>query len=821
MPGVKSVGALVAALLMSMMSWVLSAPAEALVWASDTPSPSWKVNGRVEATVVVGDTLIVGGSFTTASSQSGTAVARKNLAAFSMSTGDLLTGWKADAGAAVRALVTDGTSVWVGGSFEKIGGISRTRLAKINPATAAVDPTFAPTADNTVRALAVQGSSLYAGGAFLNVNGVSRTRLAKLDASSGALDTAFRNTANNVVMGLAKNPASDVLYVSGSFTSLNTVARNGVGAVQASGVGTTATVFASAAKPTLGLAINEDGSRLFGAGGSGSNAAAAWNTSTGVRTWRQVTDGDIQAIAYYNKTVYFGFHDGLQGDPTIKMLAANSDTGQLQKFYPRFNDFWGVFSISAGPGGVVAGGEFTNVSGVATQGFARFAPIDPAAPEPVLKSYLDSTTLWSYWDENSRPTDWQKNTFDASSWKTGLSQLGYGDGDEQTVIGYGGDPNNRNVTAYFRAEFTPAETPSLLTLQLLADDGAVVYLNGVQQARDNMPDGTITHTTLASTVRSGGPENALRPFSINPAQLRVGQRNLLAVEVHQANATSDDLGFDADLIATLSGGSTNQKPTAAFTSTVNLQDVSFDASASTDPDGSIASYIWDFGDGTAQQTTATPTTSHHFPTGATYPVTLRVVDNQGASTAVLQSVTTESAMLVTDVVPSGSSWRWAWNLTAPAAGWNDIGFDTSTWHENPAVLGWGAGIATDINGFESYTTTNRPRAVYFARSFTVADTAKARALTLRTVANDGVVVYVNGVEVARKNMPDGVPTVNTLASAAPSTNTANSAANAMVVEVPLGLLRSGENVVAAETHLRSRTTADVTFDLRATLESAR
>jgi hypothetical protein len=109
--------------------------------------------------------------------------------------------------------------------------------------------------------------------------------------------------------------------------------------------------------------------------------------------------------------------------------------------------------------------------------------------------------------------------------------------------------------------------------------------------------------------------------------------------------------------------------------------------------------------------------------------------------------------------------------------------------------------------------------VYFARTFPVADTTKAQKLVLRAVANDGVVVYVNGVEVGRKNMPTGTPTVDTLATAAPGTGTANS--NPLVVEVPVGLLRNGENVVAAETHLRSRTTTDVSFDLRATMDSVR
>src|SRR3954447_24343352 len=159
----------------------LTAPsASASVWFDDTPVQGWGVNGRVYATAIAGDTVIVGGAFTAAVSPTGATVARKNLAAFSMSAGELLTGWKADAGSTVRALVTDGTSVWVGGNFAKVGGKVANRIAKVSVATGAVDTSFslAASLDNTVRALALKGTDLYAGGLFLNVNGVSRPRMA-------------------------------------------------------------------------------------------------------------------------------------------------------------------------------------------------------------------------------------------------------------------------------------------------------------------------------------------------------------------------------------------------------------------------------------------------------------------------------------------------------------------------------------------------------------------------------------------------------------------------------------------------------------------
>ncbi len=81
---------------------------------------------------------------------------------------------------------------------------------------------------------------------------------------------------------------------------------------------------------------------------------------------------------------------------------------------------------------------------------------------------------------------------------------------------------------------------------MIRDDGAVVYLNGVEVYRDNMPSGPVDSETLASSGVTGGAEAAWVVVTLPVAAIVSGE-NVLAVEVHQVHRTSSDLSFDATL----------------------------------------------------------------------------------------------------------------------------------------------------------------------------------------------------------------------------------------------------------------------------------
>lgn len=137
-------------------------------------------------------------------------------------------------------------------------------------------------------------------------------------------------------------------------------------------------------------------------------------------------------------------------------------------------------------------------------------------------------------------TAWSQPVYNDSAWSSGPAQLGYGDGDEATKI----PASPVRSCYYFRHAFevTDPGVFTSLSLEVLRDDGAVVYLNGVEVARYNMPAGPITYGTWASSASEYGWDAAQEI-----ANHLVAGPNVIAVEVHQGNSTSSDLSLDLRL----------------------------------------------------------------------------------------------------------------------------------------------------------------------------------------------------------------------------------------------------------------------------------
>jgi uncharacterized protein (DUF362 family) len=185
----------------------------------------------------------------------------------------------------------------------------------------------------------------------------------------------------------------------------------------------------------------------------------------------------------------------------------------------------------------------SNVAGAITSAPAGLAVLRP----PAQVSLIATGALWRYHDKaQDLGTTWREPGYNDSGWSNGCAELGFGDASqgrpECTVIA-----SNRQWTTYFRHRFTAPPLAGFLSLQarLLRDDGAVVYLNGTEIFRDNMPAGAIAYSTPASVACS---DDGTLWLSTNvPLPLLLAGTNVVAVEVHQNALTSSDLSFNFEL----------------------------------------------------------------------------------------------------------------------------------------------------------------------------------------------------------------------------------------------------------------------------------
>jgi hypothetical protein len=512
----------------------------------DTPRATHRVNGVGRAVVLHGDRIYLGGTFTAVRTQQGVTVGQHaNLAAFDRATGSLVSSFRADTNGIVRTLAVHGDTLFLGGDFTTVNGAPRARVAAVDLVTGAVRPFRADT--TRVNKIVAAGDRLYVAGTFTSIAGIPRNRVAALDLVTGAVDPQFDPDVNATVETIAALPDRSRVFIGGLYTSVHGTATTRLTALDGHTGAVVGPVFSDVSGLALDLELSPDGTRLAAALGEYGNQGAVFDTTTGTKHHRQRCGGDAQAVAIAGDNWYTGFHEECEGDYSIRLVGNSMLTGARQDDWrPAFDRFWGVWDLATDGRILVAAGDFTNVAGVAAQGFAIFdaAPKPPPPPVNVPAGYP-----WAYRDAPTLEPGWADPAFDHDHWPTGIGQFGYGDGDETTVISYGPDPWNKQITAWFRTTFEASAVPSTLTLDLVADDGAIVYLNGVEVLRDNVGPGPDVETLRAASGRSGSAESTVRSFAL-PPELIVPGTNVVAVSVHQDWPTSSDLSFLAALRST-------------------------------------------------------------------------------------------------------------------------------------------------------------------------------------------------------------------------------------------------------------------------------
>lgn len=167
---------------------------------------------------------------------------------------------------------------------------------------------------------------------------------------------------------------------------------------------------------------------------------------------------------------------------------------------------------------------------------------------------------WKYLDNGTNQgTAWTATGFNDASWASGNGQLGYGDGDESTIVGYGGNAANKYITTYFRKNITIGSTATYVnyTLNVKRDDGIIVYIDGIEVYRNNIAAGAFNYLTLAANATDDG--NTPQTVALTLAQLPTGSHTI-AAEIHQTTVGSTDISFDMELVANENNASVTRGP---------------------------------------------------------------------------------------------------------------------------------------------------------------------------------------------------------------------------------------------------------------------
>jgi hypothetical protein len=433
-------------------------------------------------------------------------------------------------------------------------------------------------------------------------------------------------------------------------------------------------------------------------------------------------------------------------------------------------------------------------------------------------------TYGSEWKYNDLGVDlgatWKNTGYNDDCWDYAEGNFGFGDPVITTLSG------QDQTTIYFRKHVNISNVALIneLDMSIIRDDGAVVYVNGTEVYRSNMPGGAINYGTLASTNISGADEAIEHSFQVSN-HLLVNGDNVIAVEIHQENASSTDINFDMKssiiyvddytwAFQTISGNIFLDNDFSRGLSSADhgsggillevFQDLNeneiIDAA-----DALVSSAISNL-DGTYVLDVYPPEISSIALTianGSDDAVESAVNGNMSLTDIQLNSLDIGGAEI--EILDSLSVWKYFDN-GLPPGNWRGNNYNDAGWSTGSAHFGFS-------NARVPVTTLSGGKtAYYFRKTINIADVdAPNYGVALAQVrADDGFVIYINGQEVARRNLPNGTIAHSTLA-------TNKIASMAELAYVPIHISNpgfiNGNNTIAVEIHQFNEADSDAFFDM--------
>lgn len=787
-----------------------------------------EMNTYVQAITQVGDTVFTGGDFAYLESAAGAHVDQSYLAGFNVNTGELVQTFKPKFNGQIKSLeALPNNKLAVGGEFTEVNGEKVPGFAVLDPATGQLDRELNLQVENnvsgsalSVKTLQAQGDYLYLGGTFTHLkssgtpNKVYSRNAARVKISTNQVDRTWTPRFNGTVNGMSASADNSEVFAAGYFTEMNDQRAFRVARIldSAKKVGTWEVTPSYLPDPQtrekrvwgFHFDVQDAGSSVW-LGGTEHMISQYTKNEPMTRLSSSITrnGGDFQDLHLNGNNIYGACHCGdflYQGSGThdyawrgstvtdsIRLVAAfDKDSGKtLPEFAPTLKgkSGHGIWESFVDSNGVLwVGGDLNRSlgeNGVQQEsvGFVRYAPRDvtpPPAPSnlTVTQSGDNDQLNWSASGEAGARYHVLRNDRVIATVNGTSYRVKHTDNARYFVRAADANGNYSASTSVAvsgkKAEQPKQENPKQENPQPQPENPK----QDDPKQEDPKQEQPKQEQPKQDDPKQDDNKNIVKPQPENPIQDDPKQEDPKQEQPKQDNPKQEDPKPDEQ----------PQPENPATDDQVQPADPNDDLKPNEPKQQENPKQEQPKQEDPKQDNPKQEQPKQEDPKQEQKP--------QGDQV----------------LVDSGSSWVYRVGSDRAESEWKTRSWLGGAWSRGKAPLGAGSvNVETEVNTF-----FGTPMSIYARKDVTLTKEQAQQYLKLTTYADDGTVVYVNGKEVARKNMPQGRISANTPATQRPESQNAQ----LFSVDVPAEYLREGRNAIAVEVHANSHWSNNISFDMQ-------